>query len=363
MRQFDCVWSDAGGRGRRVTIVRPRWWASLGASALWGRDPRWATLQYGLLSAVALALLPAGLPLYIETIANWPEFAAAVGDSVAAVFIMAVATLLLLLMVGWIVQLVRVAPDIVGRSSVEGRVVLWKILEGRHTGGEEPAEPDTFWVAVDDGRSETAPAYRVSGNLIARLKLGDRVRLTVGRLHGFVFRVEMLDVSTGAASPVDSTPELHGAPIEARELERTFHRAVRSIEGPVESAGGTVRTWTYHLGYGTSVENESTIRVHLASGTDGFNALAGAKNRDAPPQRTWVERMIARSAASGRGRAWSPGYDKWRFGDLLVFRRGELVIGFEQAPAMNLLKWYENEGVLLALRVLKRWEREGDVTD
>jgi hypothetical protein len=341
---------------RDVRIVRPSgWWSSRGASALWGLDPRWAALRYGSLTAMGLVFLSWAWP----GLSNWPAFLAGLRallaemDDNAGIGVVAIIVLLWsIVIIGAAVQFARVLPDVVGRKTVDGRVVHWEIIEGHHSGGEDPSTPDTYWIAVDDGRSDTVPAYKVNPAVMGSVKLGDHVRLTVGPLHGFVFKAALLDPSTGRAGRIGATPELAGAPVGARELGRAFHRTVRSVEGPAESLGGKVRTWTYQLGYGTSVERESYVRVHLASGTDGFVALAGPQNRDAPPKRTWLERLAERNVASGRG--WSPDYDWWDFGDLLIVRKGEFVIGFEQARGMDLLKWHANASLRLALGALRR---------
>jgi hypothetical protein len=337
-----------------VQIVRPAgWWSSRGASALWGIDPRWAALRYGSLPAIGVMILSWAWPRL-----NWPSVLADVrtllaemDENVGVAALAIIVVLWSIIIIGAAIQFVRVLPDVVGRKTVEGRVVHWEIVEGHHSGGEDPSEPDTFWIAVDDRRSDTGPVDRINHAVIRSVKLGDHVRLTVGPRHGFVFNAGLLDPSTGRAGRIGSTPELDGAPIGARELGRAFHRTVRSIEGPAESEGGKIRAWTYELGYGTNVEHESYVRVHLARRTDGFAILAGPRNRDAPPKRTWLERLTERGAAFGQGQ--SPDYGWWDFGDLLIVRKGEFVIGFEQARGMDLLKWHANAARRLALSAFK----------
>jgi hypothetical protein len=275
-----------------VQIVRPAGWlSSRGASALWGVDPRWAALRYGGLTAIGLMLVSWAWPRL-----NWPAVLADLRTLLAEM------------------------EENVGVAALAIVVVLWSLI--------------IIGAAIQFARV-----------------LPDHVRLTVGPHHGFVFNAALLDPSTGRAGRIGSTPELAGAPIAARELGRAFHRTVRSIEGPAESLDGKVRTWTYELGYGTDVERESYVRVHLARGAEGFAALAGPQNRDALPKRTWLERLAERNAASGRG--WLPDYDWWEFGDLLIVRKGEFVIGFEQARGMELMKWHANAARRLALGAFK----------
>lgn len=321
-------WSDFGGRGRDVTIVYPRWWPP-GLAALWGVRPGRAALAYG--GGVALF----GFLLMMA----WPVLSSAADVPILLVF----AALWALAFGYCLLQFVRILPDVAGRSVVEGRVIHRRLVKGINPlAGEGPTIPDAWWLAVDDGRSDTAPAYKVGAGTFAAVQKHDIVRLTLGLRHGHVFAIDVLassaeqaaraDATPGAASgpaspgaaPVPAGPPAGApdrgepdAPATAAEVYRILQREVRGITGPTRTTGiGSITTWTYQLG----AADTETLRVHVSNGLIGVQTIFGTASRGYPRAKKISQ----------------VGDVAWRFGDLLVARRGKLTVGIEPAPGLRL---------------------------
>src|SRR5262245_19729804 len=131
----------------------PKNWPLLGASALRGRDPRIAALQYASVIGFGLFLLTFLSPVVGPALTRFPEVITAPKDNGGFAVVAIIAALWALTMLGAAIQFIRVLPDVAGRDVVEGRVVDWRHIEG-NDGGEGPSEPDTHWIALDDGRSD-----------------------------------------------------------------------------------------------------------------------------------------------------------------------------------------------------------------
>ncbi len=222
----------------------------------------------------------------------------------------------------------RFAP----RSVIEGAVIHKSFVEGRD-GGEGPSTPDRCWLAVDDGASDVAWASLVSGSVYAHIRHGDLLRMTVVAHQGRVFDAELLSAPGQNVGPIGSVPDAPDAPIDPRELARVVHRVVRSVEPPAEAdANAGVRTWTYHLGGDEAV---AQIQVHLGSGPEAVRALIEHANRSSHPA---VD-------VAGVG-DWAR-----RFGDLLIARKGDQVVGVQQEPGMvGLTPRMDEELARIALR-------------
>ncbi len=296
-----------------MTIVGPDRWP--GSAGLWGRSPRRAAVGYAA-GVLLFGLLLAALWSAIVSDAN-------------AWYLYALASLLT---AGWLaalLQLGRMLRDVTAPTTVEGKVILHEFVEG-YDGGEGPSEPDVCRIAVDDGRSDLARAYKVDGRVFAHVRAGDVVRLTAGSNHGYVYAVDMLDGVDGAVGQVGTVPELPGAPLAAMDVSRAVHRVVRSIEGPELSSGDArVHIWTYHLGG----DDDSTVRVHLTVGHDGVQVLVGLANRSNRP----------------RVKVAGVGDMAWRFGTLLIATEGDRTVGIEPTDRTFLQSGYVDE---LARRAL-----------
>jgi hypothetical protein len=180
------IWSDYGGRERHVRIVHPR--------GVWGRDPRRTAVASAVMAAPLLLFVTAApRRVLVEVPAMFANWNKAVEDAGAG------AAVLLILILSWTivgiygaVRFVRIAPDIVNRVVVKGPVIYHEFVEG-YSGGEGPSEPDERWIAIDDGLSDSVPAYKLDARAFASVSRGDYVRLTIAPRSGYVFDVERLD--------------------------------------------------------------------------------------------------------------------------------------------------------------------------
>jgi hypothetical protein len=226
----------------------------------------------------------------------------------------------------WGCKPTRLLPGHDARYTVEGRLIYRRYDEYRD-GGEGPSSPDRWWIAVDNGRSDTARAYLVSRQVYSHLEHGDKVRVTVTQRNGYVHDVQVLVDSTGRSIvPIDVPPAAPGAPVPRLDVARLTERSVRLVDCEVHA--DEVRTWTYHLG---DDGLHHYLKVHLT--TAGFESLLESMNRS--NSRSEAVRGLGDLAR--------------RFGDLLVVRSGTHVVGIQRPLLTSFPRGCDEELARIAL--------------
>jgi hypothetical protein len=322
------VWSNYGGRRRQVTVVWPR-----GERGMWRYEARRGLVvlagigALALLSVVAVELLvdqwlSGGVP---DDRDGDPTYGLLLFTAFVALSLTATA-------VGLVVGGVR---DLRGRRRpevTEGAVVLRQDVVEQ---GEDVVH--RYYLAVDDGTSDTVPAVQVHQGLYAHFTIGDVVRLVRARGTGRVLQIEGVHDAEGRPLPPLGT--MPAAPPEAGittgEVAQAIGQTVRALEvATSDDAGTPVQTWTFHL-----VPVTTHVRIHLSSGgqhaADAIVALANPEDRTPRP-------------VPGLGDT----AQRYRAPSLLVARRGTLVVGIQKSPFTTPPRtWWDEE---LARKALSR---------
>jgi hypothetical protein len=170
------VWSNISGTWRQVRVVR-------GSGS--GEDPK-VVLLFGfylppfftVIFAVLLSLLPAGTPTVVS-VAGWLMWAC--GS---------------LLYWRW---LYRGLYDLGHKTrAVVGQVIYLEVDRG---------DGATFYVALDDGRSDVAVKYEIDEKLFVKLRFGNWLQLDVTPKLGFLKKTEILHGPPERADRLARSPE------------------------------------------------------------------------------------------------------------------------------------------------------------
>ncbi|MCI0689479.1 MAG: DUF2207 domain-containing protein [Sporichthyaceae bacterium] len=215
------AWSTYGtGLWHLIRVRYPRRWGFLpGPPMLWSRSPWWIAWVAVAVSALALLAYPviAGLDLIGVKVVDseagtinsealdtaWARAQDLAPAIVAPIWLAAAALLVLAL------------TDIGNRRVVEGQVVR---LRRRSRGDDSNYE---HRMAIDDGRARETKAWLLNPKLYATVTEGEVVKVSLGRIFQYPFRIEKVaDAPAGysaprsAGQPVDSTgPESAPAPV------------------------------------------------------------------------------------------------------------------------------------------------------
>ena len=159
------VWSNTSGTWRQVRVVR-------GSGS--GEDPK-LVLSVGFFNATCFSAI------YAFLLFNWLP----VGTYPVA----AVAGWLLWACVSFVMWrwLYRGLYDLVHKTrAVVGQVIYLQFDKG------DSDHVDSFYVALDDSRSDVAVKYEIDGKLFVKLRFGNWLRLDVTPKLGFLKKTEIL---------------------------------------------------------------------------------------------------------------------------------------------------------------------------
>jgi hypothetical protein len=186
--QRTTVWSEHGGRGRTITLTWTKAGRSLGGA-----------LMFGTVGSVMGALSATLLRTLHNEVDDVPAFL----DAILGLWLVmgAVAALVL----------VRSVSDLVRRHTIEGAVVLRQRSALHDERGAVLGH--RYYVAVDDGRSDTAAVYSfgfgfgsglrssLGAAMYRDVQAGDVVRLVVTHSYGRVVRYQPLRDHDGRTLP------------------------------------------------------------------------------------------------------------------------------------------------------------------
>jgi len=225
----------------------------------YSRRPSWGTDPRQLLTArLLMAIPPAGVAfLFLAVVPGLPAIAW------TALAIMAV-----ILVSGG-----RAVADLGSSRPVEGAVVRARSVAGNHDQQAGRTRADTYWIAVDDGRTAPVRAWRVSGAIYQQVNVGDVIRVRVSRSYGYVSGLEL--ITHHPRADVEA-----GLPAWQREEGAARRRAVLETGGPiggpevgVASGGGGVSEST---GDGPAGGPTLATLVTAADAAELLGAPAGA---------------------------------------------------------------------------------------
>lgn len=194
------VWSSFGGAWHRVRVRYPRWGSRYGATVMQVVFPRLVAVFFGYVLVRWWRPVIADLAT-VEQLQN-TAMAQRSGLIQTAGFVLGLAPLAY-----GIYGIVRIVIDLVTPASVTGQVLwidVWRVDRG---GDNSPSRPKTYYLAIDDGKSDRTTAWALPAALHGRCDTGDTVTVTVRRWTRRVGQVTL--VERGTAGHADGTEAGH----------------------------------------------------------------------------------------------------------------------------------------------------------